>query len=103
MVSLDPTVGHEQAGSRPAVIVSDDAFNSSPIDLVIIVPVTGTRRGIPTHIPVEPPDGGLTKPSVVLSEQPRTVSKQRLIRRLGRISPATMGRVEECLRLVLAL
>jgi mRNA interferase MazF len=103
MVNLDPTIGHEQAGSRPALIVSDDAFNASPIDLVVVVPITGTLRGIPTHIPIDPPEGGLVKRSVVLSEQPRTISKQRLIRRLGTVTLPTMRRVEECLRLVLAL
>jgi mRNA interferase MazF len=103
MANLAPTVGHEQAGTRPALIVSDDALNSSPADLVIVTPVTGTRRGIPAHVPVDPPEGGLAKPSVILGDQVRTVSKHRLVRRLGAVTPATMGLVEECLRFVLAL
>ncbi len=73
-VNFDPTVGREQAGFRPALIVSDDALNAGPRGLVIVLPVTGTDRGLPTHIPVVPPEGGLTKPSVIMAEQLRAVS-----------------------------
>jgi mRNA-degrading endonuclease toxin of MazEF toxin-antitoxin module len=66
-VNLNPTVGHEQAGRRPALIVSDNALNSGPRGLVVVVPITGTARGLPTHVPVVPPHGGLTKPSVIMT------------------------------------
>ncbi|HEV3121009.1 MAG TPA: type II toxin-antitoxin system PemK/MazF family toxin, partial [Isosphaeraceae bacterium] len=102
-VNLDPTVGREQAGLRPVVIVSVDDLNNSPRGLVIIAPVTGTFRALPTHIAVVPPEGGLKKPSVVMAEQVRAVSKVRLGRRLGILRQATMGRVEEHLRMLLGL
>jgi mRNA interferase MazF len=70
---------------------------------VIIAPVTGTLRALPTHVGVVPPEGGLTKPSVVMAEQVRAVSKDRLGRRLGTLRPTTMGQVEENLRLLLGL
>jgi mRNA interferase MazF len=92
LVDLDPTVGREQAGVRPAVIVSDDAFNHGPVDMVVLIPVTGTARGVATHVPVDPPEGGQAKPSVILSEQIRTVSKRRLIRRLGAGSASASAR-----------
>ena len=54
-VDLNPTVGREQSGRRPALIVSDNALNSGPRGLVVVIPVTGTFRGLPTHVPVAPP------------------------------------------------
>jgi mRNA interferase MazF len=100
---LDPTVGREQAGRRPVLVVSDDALNRSPRGLVIVIPVTGTARGLPTHVPVTPPEGGLIKPSVVMTEQIRSVSKDRLGRRYGTVAQATMDRVDQILRIVLGL
>jgi mRNA interferase MazF len=102
-VNLDPTVGHEQAGLRPALVVSSDALNSAAWSLVVVLPITGTDRGFPSHVKLSPPEGGLTKPSVIMVEQPRTVSKSRLGRRFGIVSPETMEQVDELLRMVLDL
>jgi mRNA interferase MazF len=102
-VDLNPTVGREQSGRRPVLIVSDNALNSGPRGLVVVIPVTGTARGLPTHIPVNPPEGGLTRPSVIMIEQVRSVSKDRLGRRFGVVGQATMAQVDQILRLVLGL
>jgi mRNA interferase MazF len=103
MVNLDPTIGHEQGGQRPALVVSADAMNRSPAGLVIVAPITGSDRGIPAHIKVSSPEGGLTKPSVIMADQIRTISRRRLARRLGVVSSTTMRQVEDCLKLVLDL
>lgn len=100
-VDFDPTSGREQAGFRPALIVSADAMNNGASELVIVCPITGTNRRIPTHVPVDPPEAGLTKPSVVLAEQIRTVSTARLGRRYGEVSPVTMAQVDRILGFVL--
>ena len=102
-VDLDPTQGPEQAGNRPALVVSDDALNGGPRGLVVVCPSTGTDRGIPTHVPVAPPEGGLSRPSVIMVEQIRSVSTTRLGRRIGEVSPETMSLVDQCLELVLRL
>ena len=102
-INFDPTQGREQAGTRPALIVSDNALNSSPRGLVVVCPITGTDRSIPTHVPVEPPEGGLVKSSVVMVEQLRSVSTSRLGRRLGEATPETMGSVNQVLGFVLGL
>lgn len=102
-VSLDPTVGREQAGSRPALVVSDDALNHSPRGLVIVAPISGTVRGFPTHVPISPPEGGLTKPSVIMTEQVRAVSKDRLGARYGAVTQATMDEVSRAMTFVLGL
>jgi mRNA interferase MazF len=69
--------GREQAGRRPALVVSDDAFNHGPAGLVMVVPLTSKvkkSKNIPAHIPVDPPEGGLKTPSVIPTRR-RLVSK----------------------------
>ena len=100
---LDPTVGHEQAGRRPVLVLSVDAFNQSPAGLVVALPITSRLRGIPWHVPVSPPEGGLTLPSTILCEALRSVSRSRLERRMGVASAATVQAVQERLRILLNL
>jgi mRNA interferase MazF len=102
-VNLNPTLGHEQAGIRPALIVSADAMNRSPAELVIVCPISGTDRGIPAHHRVEPPEGGLDRPSVVMADQVRTISKARLVRRRGSVGAGSLRAIDDRLRLVLDL
>lgn len=100
---LDPTVGHEQAGERPVLVLSIDSFNRSPAGLVVILPITSRLRGIPWHVPVAPPEGGLTRPSVILCEALRSVSQQRLQYRMGAAAPATLRDVRDRLRILMDL
>ena len=102
-VSLNPTVGHERAGRRPAVVISEDAFNSGPADLVVLLPITSTLKPIPSQIRLSPPEGGLDRESAVLCEAVRSVSRRRLIRRLGAVSAARLALVEDALRILLRL
>lgn len=103
LASLNPTRGHEQAGIRPIVVVSDDVFNHGPAELVVIVPLTTTWRGIALHIPVDPPEGGLRRRSVIKCEDVRSISIERLIERWGQVSAQTMTVVEDRLRILLHL
>jgi mRNA interferase MazF len=100
---LDPVIGHEQGGTRPVLIVSNERFNRSRAGLTLAVPLTRTARGIPWHVPVTPPEGGLTASSVIMTEQARCVSLLRLRDRRGAVTPATMRLVEERLRRLFAL
>lgn len=100
---LDPTVGHEQAGRRPLLVVSPDAFNQSRLGLVFVIPVTSNLRGLPSRVSVSPPEGGLTLPSMILCEAMRSVSQDRLERRMGLLSDATMAAVQDRLRILLNL
>jgi len=102
-VSLDPTRGHEQAGQRPALVVSVDTFNHGPAGLVIVLPITHRDRNIPLHVRVSPPEGGLTKPSVILCDHIRSIAKGRLLRRLGTVCGETMTEVEDRLRILMRL
>src|SRR5262249_13355760 len=102
-VNLDPTVGREQAGTRPALVVSIDKFNQGSAGLVIVLPITSKDKHQPLHVPVMPPEGGLTLPSFIKSDDIRSVSRQRLKRFCGRVSAQTLGEVEQRIRILLSL
>jgi len=101
--NLDPIAGHEQAGTRPVIIVSADPFNQTASRLAIIVPVTRTDRRNPFHVPIIPPDGGLRHRSFALSEMVRSISTDRLQFRLGKIGRGAMDEISDRLRILLGL
>ncbi len=102
-VELDPVRGHEQAGRRPALVVSVDRFNHGPAGLVVVLPMTSIDKGIPFHIAVEPPEGGLRVRSWIKPEDVRSVSDKRLVERWGSVSSTTLSEVARRLRVLLEL
>jgi mRNA interferase MazF len=102
-VRPDPIEGSEQAGARPAVIVSRDAINRhSPV--VVISPLTSVvnvQRSYPSDVLVRAPEGGLKDDSVVLTLQVRAVAKTRLGERLGKLESTTMQAVAQAMRITL--
>lgn len=90
-VNLDPSQGHEQAKTRPCVVVSNDLMNTK-MGLSIIVPFTGTpwhtKSGklSPAMVEVKPPEGGLSKASYSMAFQARTVAHSRFSKQLGILS-----------------
>ncbi|MBN2216022.1 MAG: type II toxin-antitoxin system PemK/MazF family toxin [Pirellulales bacterium] len=103
MIDLDPTRGHEQAGRRPALIVSADIFNAGPAGLVIVLPLTSKSKGVRSHVAVEPPEGGLRQSSFIKCEDMRSVAIERLGKRLGAVSPSTLDAVAMRLRVLMEL
>lgn len=103
LIDLNPTRGHEQAGKRPGLVVSVDLFNQGPAGLVVVIPITTREKGIPLHVEIKSPEGGLAKRSFVKCEDIRSVSKERLVQRLGRVTRNTLAEVEERLRILLDL
>jgi mRNA interferase MazF len=102
-VNFDPTLGREQAGARPALVLSVDKFNHGPAELVIVMPLSSKDKRQPIHVPVTPPEGGLTVPSFIKCEDIRSVSKQRFKQFYGIITTQTMAEVEKRLRILLNL
>ena len=102
-VDLAPVRGHEPTGRRPGLVVSVDEFNTGPADLVVVAPMTSREKGIPFHVPVQPPEGGLRETSYVKCEDVRSVAKERLVSPLGRVSRSTMAAVEDRLRILLGI
>ncbi|MGO9029274.1 MAG: type II toxin-antitoxin system PemK/MazF family toxin [Acidimicrobiales bacterium] len=96
LIDFGDPVGREQAGLRPAVVVSADALNESQAGVVIVIPTTTRRRALPSHVEIEPGASGLDEISYAKCEDVKSVSEQRLITRLGLIDDEAafrMGRV----------
>ena len=72
-------------------------INMTPHGLVLVVPITGTHRNVPSHLPIAPPEGELSKPSVLMCEQVRAASVLRLRRRRGTVTEDTLSRVQSVL------
>lgn len=102
-VDLNPVRGHEQAGKRPALVVSVDLFNRGPAGLVVILPITTKDKGIPFHVVISPSEGGLTEKSYIKCEDIRSVSKERLFSLAGKVSSSTMAEVEDRIRILINL
>ncbi|CAN5404386.1 type II toxin-antitoxin system PemK/MazF family toxin [soil metagenome] len=98
---LDPVIGHEQAGRRPVLIISNHAFNSLASSLCIIAPITSRSRGIALHVPVPKGEGGLDTTSFVLCDQVRSISHLRLRRLRGQLSPDVVEMVNTVVSLIL--
>ena len=106
MVNWTPGRGSEQTGERPAVIVQNDNFNTNDrYPNTVVVTVSKTGRDVPTHVQVpQSPGNGLWEPlSYVKCEQLLTISKDRLGRRLGRLTEAQTEQIAAALRRVLSL
>lgn len=103
LVNLSPTAGREQAGTRPALVVSVDLFNHSAAELVVAIPITSREKGIPLHVEITPPEGGLSLKSYAKCEDVRSISTSRLTKRLGRVSTKTVDEIEDRLRILLGL
>jgi mRNA interferase MazF len=99
----EPVVGHEQGGRRPFLVISLNQMNSSPAGLAIAMPLTTTDRRNKLHVRIEPPEGGLERVSYAMPEMVRSMSADRLGRRLGRVSPDTVERVADRVGLLVGL
>jgi mRNA interferase MazF len=95
---LSPVVGSEQGGMRPVLIVQNDTGNkhSPTVIAAAITSQTGKAR-LPTHIELEAKHYGLTRDSVVLLEQIRTIDKRRLKERMGQLDRGLMTRVNSAI------
>ena len=92
---LSPVVGSEQGGMRPVLIIQNDTGNkhSPTVIAAAITSQTGKAR-LPTHIELDAQSVGLTRDSVILLEQIRTIDKSRLREKMGRLDETTMTRVD---------
>ncbi len=84
-------------------MVSVDKFNYGPAGLVVVLPITSKNKNQPIHVPVQPPEGGLSMLSFIKCDDIRSVSKQRLKQFYGTGSAQTMADVEKRIRILLNL
>ncbi len=95
---LSPVVGSEQGGVRPVLIVQNNVGNKySPTVIAAAITSQKFKTNLPTHISVNANDCGLSKDSIVLLEQIRTLDKQRLKERMGNLPENDMDRIDKAL------
>ncbi len=101
---LSPVVGSEQGGIRPVLIVQNDVGNRhSPTVIAAAITSQREKAKLPTHIELNASSCGLSKDSVVLLEQIRTIDKKRLKERMGELDGSSMTRVNNALSISFGL
>ena len=101
---LSPVVGSEQGGTRPVLIVQNDVGNRhSPTVIAAAITSQKDKARLPTHIQVNTEGSGLTRDSVVLLEQIRTIDKKRLREHMGRLDDSAMVRIDHALQISFGL
>ena len=104
MVDLNPVVGTEQTGIRPALVIQIDRANVTSPHTIIIPLTTRIRETIlPSHVKIPTGVGGLTEDSILLCEQIRVIDKRRLVRRIGNIEEEDIRKVVIALKVILGL
>jgi mRNA interferase MazF len=104
VVELDPTVGHEQRGVRPCIVVSDpDIISDQRFPLVCVVPITGTPGEGLLYPPLAPGKSGLAKRSFALIDHLRSIDKRRVRRVFGELPADEIAAVDEGLTAFLGL
>ncbi len=95
---LSPVIGSEQGGLRPVLIVQNDVGNKfSPTVIAAAITSQQTKSNLPTHIKINATGCGLSKDSIVLLEQIRTIDKQRLKEKMGALDITTMNGINKAL------
>lgn len=101
---LSPVVGSEQGGLRPVLIVQNDIGNKySPTVIAAAITSKLDKAKLPTHIDVYAEEFGLSKNSVVLLEQIRTLDKRRLREKMGHLDDVLMRRVNDAITISFGL
>jgi mRNA interferase MazF len=103
-VALDPTLGHEQRGARPCVVVSDPAVSEDQrYPMLCVVPLTGTPGVGALYPDLAPGESGLRRPSTALVDQLRAVDKRRVVEIFGVVGADELAAIDDALCLFLGL
>lgn len=101
---LSPVVGSEQGGTRPVLVVQNDVGNKySPTVIAAAITSKINKAKLPTHIEIDAARYGLSKDSVILLEQVRTIDKKRLREKIGRLDDVQMIKVNDALSISFGL
>lgn len=101
---LSPVIGSEQGGIRPVLIVQNDTGNKhSPTVIAAAITSQTSKARLPTHINIAGGSVGLTKDSIILLEQVRTIDKRRLREHMGKLDDAHMALVDDAIAVSLGL
>ncbi len=101
---LSPVVGSEQGGVRPVLIVQNDIGNRySPTVIAAAITSQRDKSKLPTHIELSSQACGLSRDSIVLLEQIRSIDKRRLKERMGRLDERAMNQIDQALQVSFGL
>ena len=89
--------------AQPVVVVSADALGESAAGVVLVVPTTRSRNDIPSHVAIEPGLSGLESVRYAKCEDLRSVSEERLTRRLGAVNADALAAIARVLTFLLDL
>jgi mRNA interferase MazF len=104
LVDLNPSRGSEQSGIRPAVVVQRSNLDRFTTTTIIIPLTTNLRRlNVPGCVKIPIGEAGLTQDSVALCYQIAVIDRQRLIRKLGNLSPERLGEISRAMKHTLQL
>jgi len=104
-VEIPVSDGHEQAGTRPAIVVQSPQFENQ-LPTVLVVPLTSqlAAQSFPGTFLIQPdPENGLARTSVVLVFQLRAIDKRRLGRKIGYLSPLYLAQLRQQVQMLLQL
>lgn len=90
--TLEPVRGREQGGHRPVLVIASAGYLDAVTTLAIVLPITTTDRGWPNHVRIDGASG-LDRPSWIMTEQPRTLSRERLTGIAGEVSTECLAEV----------
>ena len=102
LVNWNPARGSEQAGRRPALVIQNDIGNEMA-PTTIVAAISSSVKIFPMNVKIDPLEGGLDLPSIIKTSQILTVAKERLEKRLGRLSTKKMEDVNKAIKLSLNL
>lgn len=101
---LSPVVGSEQGGVRPVLVIQNDVGNKfSPTVIIAAITSQINKAKLPTHVEILADEYGLSRDSVILLEQIRTIDKKRLRERIGRLDEDLTEKVNAALTVSVGL
>lgn len=101
---LNPVQGSEQGGVRPVLVVQNDVGNNfSPTTIVLPITSRMSKAKLPTHVALSKRESGLSRDSVVLAEQIRTIDKVRLQQKVATLDEMTMARINSAMEISMGI
>ena len=104
LINFDPTVGAEIKKTRPAIVIQNDVGNRYS-DMTIVAAISSKfgPKLYPTEVLINTSEAGLKIDSVVLLNQIRSVDHQRIVKKLGKVSPPTLKKIDKAIAISLGL
>jgi mRNA interferase MazF len=104
LVNFDPTIGREIKKIRPAVVIQNDISNRYS-DITIVAAITSKfgPKAYPTEVVIKAGEAGLQADSAVLLNQIRSIDQKRIVKKLGKVEPATLRLVDKAIAISLGL